>query len=257
MKIGLDAGHCLRGSDTGAQGCGYREEILTRNITNQVSRRLQSAGHKVVICNCETANSLRESLNYRTNKANTNNVDLFISIHINAGGGVGTEVYTYNAKRLDMAERAVNNISKLGFRNRGIKDGKHLAVIRNSHAPAMLVECCFIDSPSDMARYKQLGATAFGDAIADAILNVSRETPAKKPPVSKPTNTWQNLEGKVGVCTGNGVRVRSSKSTANTSNVIGSLNKGDRVNLYRREGDWVHVFFPPHGGYVYGKYINY
>lgn len=260
MIIGLDAGHCLRGADTGAHGCGLKEEVLTRSITNQVSRRLQAAGHKVVICNCETANSLRDSLNYRTRKANSNNVDLYVSIHINAtAGAVGTEVFTYGGKELPQARRVLNNLCSLGFRNRGIKDGKHLAVIRNSHAPAMLIECFFIDTPSDVAIYKKYGSTVLGDKIADGILGVNTQNkPIKRPSTpSKINASTINIDGRIGVCTGNGVRVRSSKDLSNTKNVLGYLNKGDKVTCYKLEGGFVHIYYKPHGGYVHKNYIKY
>lgn len=254
MKIGLDAGHCLRGYDTGAHGCGLKEEVLTRSIVNQVSRRLQAAGHRVIICNCETAGSLRESLNYRTNKANSNNVDLYVSVHINATRGAqGTEVFTYGGRELPQARRVLNNICKFGFRNRGIKDGKHLAVIRNSHAPAMLIECFFIDTQSDVNLYKSVGSTAMGNAIADGILGVNTNNTPKKPTPTKAVS----VDGKIGYCTGNQVRVRSSKTTNTNNNIIGHLNKNDKVTLFKLEGDWVHIYYPTHGGYVHKNYIKY
>lgn len=266
MKIGLDAGHCLRGADTGAVGCGMKEQVMTRTIANQVSRKLQALGHKVIICNIDKASSMSESLSHRYTTANNNNVDFYVSIHINAGGGKGSEVFTMYARELPQAKITLDNLVKLGFTRRGIKDamnydgrGHRLAVIRNTHAPAMLVEVCFIDTQSDINLYKNLGADKIADAIVKGIVGETISTPTVSKPQSKTNNNsnWTNLDGKTGICTGEGVRIRSSKSTKDTSNVIGSLNKGDNVNLYRKEGDWIHIYYPKSGGYVYSKYIKY
>ncbi|MCW6112294.1 SH3 domain-containing protein [Clostridium sporogenes] len=52
-----------------------------------------------------------------------------------------------------------------------------------------------------------------------------------------------------------GVNVREKKSTS--SRILGTLPNGAKVNLYRKEGDWIHIYYPTHGGYVYAKYIRY
>jgi N-acetylmuramoyl-L-alanine amidase len=44
----------------------------------------------------------------------------------------------------------LREIVALGFNSRGVKNGAHLYVIRNTSAPAILVECCFCDSRRDM-----------------------------------------------------------------------------------------------------------
>jgi N-acetylmuramoyl-L-alanine amidase len=55
----------------------------------------------------ESASSVGDSLSQRYNKADNNNVDLFVSLHANAGGGVGTEVFTYNAKEIPEAREVL------------------------------------------------------------------------------------------------------------------------------------------------------
>ena len=132
MKILLDCGHCLSGSDTGAQGNGRKEQDCTREIGYKVKTKLEALGHTVIVCWCDSANSLMESLAYRVNTANKNGGDIFVSIHLNAGGGYGVEVFTYGARHLLEADRVINEIVALGFENRGIKDGSGLYVIKNS-----------------------------------------------------------------------------------------------------------------------------
>lgn len=121
-----------------------------------------------------------DSLNKRTNKANANNVDLYVSIHANAGGGVGTEVFTYNAKEVSQARNVLNNICSLGFRNRGIKNGSNLAVIRNSSATAMLIEICFVDS-NDTNLYRKVGPEKIANAIVKGLTGVNGPILASQP----------------------------------------------------------------------------
>lgn len=168
MKIAVDMGHCLNGADSGATGLGRREQDLTREIGNKVIPLLQKAGHEVINVTVDSANSVNESLSARVNKSNSNNVDLYISIHLNAfnGQAYGTEVYTYNAIKRDRAVRVLNNIVGLGYTNRGIKDGSNLYVIKNTNMESMLVECCFIDNTGDMGRFN---SDNMARAIAEGI----------------------------------------------------------------------------------------
>lgn len=162
MRINLDMGHTLSGADTGAVGCGRKEQDCTREIGYKVKAKLEALGHSVCVCSVDNANSVNESLCARVNKANANGGDLYVSIHLNAGGGHGTEVYTYQGKELSEARNVLNNICSLGYRNRGIK-AANLYVINHTKMPAMLIECCFIDSNDDMERYN-------AEDIANAIV---------------------------------------------------------------------------------------
>ena len=56
-------------------------------------------------------------------------------------------------------------IAGLGFRNRGVKYSKGLYVLKNTKAPAMLIECCFVDDRDDVQLYdcqKMAEAIVFG-----------------------------------------------------------------------------------------------
>ncbi|EPS53165.1 N-acetylmuramoyl-L-alanine amidase, partial [Clostridium botulinum A1 str. CFSAN002368] len=92
MKIGIDCGHTLSGADYGAVGI-KAESNLTREVGTRVISKLQALGHTVIKCYKDTCNSLNDSLSYRTNTANNNNVDLYVSIHFNCynGNAYGTE----------------------------------------------------------------------------------------------------------------------------------------------------------------------
>ena len=60
-------------------------------------------------------------------------------------------------------------MAKLGYRNRGIKDGRNLYVVKNTTAKAILVELFFLDNYKDRKLYLELGADKIAQAIADAI----------------------------------------------------------------------------------------
>ncbi|WP_252246979.1 N-acetylmuramoyl-L-alanine amidase [Clostridium sp. ZBS4] len=179
MKIGLDYGHCLSGSDTGAEGNGYKEQDLTRKVGKLVKQKLESLNHTVIELAVDYSNSVNESLNARINKANNNSVDWCVSIHLNCGGGHGTEVFTYGAKEIIEARNILNNICSLGYTNRGIKDGSNLAMVRRPQAKAMLIELCFIDSSSDMNTFN---ADNMANAIVKGLVGES---------VSSKSGTWK------------------------------------------------------------------
>ncbi len=252
MKIGIDCGHTLSGADYGAVGI-KAESNLTREVGTRVISKLEALGHTVIKCYKDTCSSLQDSLSYRTNTANNNDVDLYVSIHFNCfnGRAYGTEVFTYGGKELQQARAVLNNICSLGYTNRGLKDGSNLYVLKHTKAKAMLIECCFCDNSGDMNRYN-------AENIADAIVKglVGRSITGSSSSNTSSDNGWKNLDGKTGVInTPSGVNVREKKSTS--SRILGTLFNGVKVKLYRREGEWIHIYYPPHGGYVYGKYIKY
>ena len=164
MKFGIDLGHGV-GPDRGAVG-KIAEETIINDVGNLVISKLKDLGHTVIELRPNSASSVQDSLQQRYSKSDYYNVDMCVSIHANAGGGVGTEVFTYKAKEVPQAVAVLNNIVNLGFRNRGIKDGNNLAMIKRPKATSMLIEICFVDS-NDSNLYKSIGA----EKIADAIVN--------------------------------------------------------------------------------------
>lgn len=253
MKIGIDCGHTLSGADYGAVGI-KAESNLTREVGTKVISKLQALGHTVIKCYKDSCFSLNDSLSYRTNTANNNNVDLYVSIHFNCynGSAYGAEVFTYGGKELLEARNVLNSICALGYTNRGLKDGYSLYVLKHTKAKAMLIECCFCDNSGDMNRYN---AENMANAIVKGLVGQTTSSTSSKP-TGNNNNSWINLDGKTGtICTPSGVNVREKKSTS--SKILGALPNGAKVNLYRKEGDWIHIYYPSHGGYVYSKYVRY
>lgn len=185
MRIGVNAGHTLNGPGSGAVGF-INESIETRNVGNALINKLKNRGHEVYNCTIDKAVSQNAYLAQVVEAANRQDLDYFISIHLNAGGGKGTEVYTYEGRQYQDALEVCKNIAELGFNNRGVKAGTGLYVIRKTRAKAMLIEVCFVDS-EDANRYIEVGADCIAEAVYKAITDVNVETVHHQP---APIDDW-------------------------------------------------------------------
>lgn len=172
----IDMGHSLTGAGTGASGL-LSEVVENRKIGKRLIEMLGENGHTVVNCTVDSANSTSEQLAGIVRKANAQKLDLFVSIHLNAGGGHGTEVYTYpSASSIAKAKaKTINDavVSSCNFRNRGVKTG-NLYVLRETIAPAVLVEVCFVDSSEDKSK---LNTEAVARAIFKGITGTDYVAP--------------------------------------------------------------------------------
>ncbi len=163
MKFGIDIGHNCP-PDNGAEGI-KSENKLTMEVGNKVIAKLENLGHTVIACKPNSARTVNQSLGSRCEKANSNRVDIFVSIHFNAFNGQanGTEVFAISDAGKKVAQKVLDEIVKLGFFNRGVKSGSHLYVLRRTNMPGILIECCFIDSAKDIQLYD-------GETMANAIV---------------------------------------------------------------------------------------
>ena len=148
MKWYLDFGH--RGKDPGAIGpTNLKESDIALKIGMMVKEKLENAFEKVITTR---DNDKYYSLDYRTKKANNENCDYFISIHLNSATNTsakGCEVWLYddNSKLQTLANNLCNNLAtKINTPNRGVKYSKKLSVIKNSKMPALLIEIDFISN---------------------------------------------------------------------------------------------------------------
>lgn len=172
LIVCLDPGH--GGSDSGA---GYGS-LVEKNINLQTSRytkeRLEQYG---VTVHMTRSSDTYVGLEARTKYAKDHGCNLFVSQHMNSGGGSGTEVYYSLTQygRRDLAAKISSKVSSaLGIPNRGAKtragqNGDYYSVIRTSAAqgiPGLIVEGAFLDGNSGVAG----NAQAIGYATADAIL---------------------------------------------------------------------------------------
>ena len=173
----------------GASGC-FSETIEDRNVKNKVIALLRAECHTVYDCTDENGTTQSKNLANIVALQNQHTVDLDISIHFNAsnGQGHGTEVLQYSSKTQSYSERIVNNIAALGFKNRGVKDGKKLYVLRKSKNKAILIECCFCDNAEDAKIYN---ADKMASAIVSGILNKNVEISDSSPAPTTNTTSAQ------------------------------------------------------------------
>lgn len=165
MKICVNAGHTKFGKGTGASGY-LNESKETRKIAYELMKLLADSNHEVIPAVFErSANNLKEAVDL----SNKEQADLFVSIHLNAGGGQGCEAYTWKGKQVAQAVKACSYLKMLGFKNRGVKDGSNLYVIKNTKCTAILIEVCFVDNKADAELFKQVGYTKIAQAIYNAI----------------------------------------------------------------------------------------
>ncbi|MEH1098911.1 golvesin C-terminal-like domain-containing protein [Micromonospora sp. CPCC 205561] len=169
-KVYLDPGH--GGTDPGAVGNGLQEKALTLDIALQL-RSILLASWNVDIRMSRTTDITR-SLAYRTDDANAWGADVFVSVHINSGGGTGFESYRYptaDAATVNLHNavhpRVVAGMRSVGsITDRGLKTA-NFHVLRETNMPAILTENLFIDTLADanlLKRADLITATARGHA---------------------------------------------------------------------------------------------
>mgnify|MGYP002519434961 CR=1 FL=1 len=135
---------------------GYLDEVeQDRAVAARVMDKLRALGHTVYDCTDNAGRTQGQNLANIVKQCNAHKADLDVSIHLNSGGGTGTEVLVYSdaGTAASYAVKICAAISGLGYRNRGVKERKELYVLRHTKAPALLVECCFADSAADAQRF--------------------------------------------------------------------------------------------------------
>ena len=170
MKVAVRGGHCPK--VPGARGI-LDELIEDRKVKDALIKYSKQLGNEVLDVTPPDSTSSSD-LSYGVNKANNWGADLFVSIHFNKAydsynGALGSEVCVYS--NYDIAQRVVNALGELGFRNRGQKIRTNLYELRNTNMKSMIVETCFVEATEDVALYRKLGSDAIGKAIAEAISN--------------------------------------------------------------------------------------
>ncbi|MCD3211094.1 SH3 domain-containing protein [Clostridium botulinum C/D] len=258
MKIAVRGGHNFQA--TGASGI-ISETVEDRKVKDAVIKYLKQRGIQVLDVTPGKM-SKEKDLAYGINKAKEWGADMFFSIHFNNAckysGAIGTEVILkYGSPMLTTAKRVNDKLVNLGFKRHGngIVYNEHLYELNHFNS-AMIIEVCFVEATKDVATYKNIGIDAIGKSIVEGIFDIKINSSYTSNNSNNQKYNPGSLGGRMAICTGNGVRVRSSMDTSNTSNVIGKLNKGDKVKIFKSSGDWYHTYYGPHGGYVSAKYLS-
>ena len=195
MKIAVRGGHVPK--FTGASK--FIDELTEdRKVKNSVINWLKQLGCEVLdVTPPDNTSSLNGDLSYGVNKANNWGADLFVSIHFNKAydiynGCLGSEVCVHS--KFDIAQRVVNELSKLGFKNRGQKIRNNLYELNHTKMKAMIIEVCFVEATGDVVLYKVLGYNLIGKTIAEAITNKNISIPTVKPTVNNNDNWIKRLQ---------------------------------------------------------------
>ncbi|MCE4046964.1 MULTISPECIES: N-acetylmuramoyl-L-alanine amidase [Bacillaceae] len=172
-KIFIDPGH--GGSDPGAVGNGIQEKDITLRIATMIRDMLVSEYEDVTVRMSRTSDET-VSLSERSNAANAWGADYFVSVHVNAGGGIGFESYVYTGVGAPTTtyQTAIHNriINLSNWSDRGKKKA-NFHVLRETNMPAILTENGFIDNATDANKLKSASflstlARGHAEGIADA-----------------------------------------------------------------------------------------
>lgn len=198
-KIFCDAGH--GGSDPGASSGGVREKDLTLDIDARLSKELARCGFTVE--RTRTGDTTVDP-NPRANKVKNSKAKYCISSHVNAGGGLGAEIFVSQHNNQILAKEILKELGKIGLKvNRGVKTRKlangqdyYFMNRLTGSVATLIVEYGFIDTKSDRdflsnANNRQKCA----EAVAKAICKIEgvKYVEASKTEPSTPVDTGKGF----------------------------------------------------------------
>lgn len=241
MRICFIVGHgksSSGGYDSGAvsKDKKWHEFKIAKEITRHAYNHFKANYGECSIMNYEGNLYLSE----RIKAANSAGFDFIAEIHLNAGGGTGTECFY--SKLSNKGKRAAisisNSIAKaFGVRNRGAKTkinsaGKdYFAIIRQTKATAVLIETLFIDSGDLYLLTTYEGQQKCGAAIADGIaeaLGIAKKATAAP---AKPTADSYLVR-----ITANSLFIRSGAGL--NYGIKGYVKKNEVYTITERQGNW-------------------
>lgn len=167
MKILLVAGHGA--GDPGAIGNGFQEHALARELAQKLQKILNNYADVSLF-------DINKNMYAYLKSGNTfdfSPYDYILEIHFNAASptGVGTEILVHTKQNgISVEECILNNMTQLGFKNRGIKRRSNLYNMNylfNKGKDYALLETCFITSNDDMNKY---AADQVAEKIASGII---------------------------------------------------------------------------------------
>ena len=173
-KVFIGVGH--GGSDPGAVANNTKEKDLNLQIALACKDYLSQHGVEVRMSRTKDEN---DTLSDEIKECNAFSPDLAVDIHNNAGGGDGAEVFHHYGGGIgkSLATNILDEITKIGQNSRGAKTRKNAAgrdyygFIREVTAPAVIVECAFVDNATDLEILATEGKKkSMGQAIAKGIL---------------------------------------------------------------------------------------
>lgn len=152
-KVFIAVGH--GGRDPGAVANGFQEKNLNLSIALACKKVLDDHG---VLTQISRTVDEDDELTQRIRECNAFDPDLALDIHNNAGGGDGAEVYHHfgGGTGKVLAQNILDEMIAIGQNSRGTKTRlndagtDYFGFIRQTNAPAVIVECAFLDNTKDL-----------------------------------------------------------------------------------------------------------
>lgn len=223
MKISVNAGHSL--AAPGASG--YLDEVNeARKVRDALKKELKARGHTVY--DSTAADTTIDTVSEQVRKVNAKSLDLAVSVHLNAGGGTGSECFYYrgDSKGKALAAKVSAACAKAqGIRDRGAKPDTAsnvggLGFICNTKPLAVLLEVCFVDTKTDYNAYKKTGPSAIAYAVANALVGETVEKPA----ASAKTGLYRVI-----VDANDVLNIRAGAGT--DCKIVGSVKRGEAFTI--------------------------
>jgi len=186
-KLCFDYGH--GGEDGGACYKGRKESNDVLSLGKAVAVEVRRHG---ITVNETRLGDATIGLSERSNFENKSTYDYFISFHRNAFApekAKGIETYTYlntGAKSKELAKVLQTRLVALGFVDRGVK-AANFHVLRETKAPAVLIEIGFIDNTGDNNLFDQKRNEII-KVLAKSILEVLGVSYVEAPIPTQPQN---------------------------------------------------------------------
>lgn len=167
-KVVLDAGHGTQSNNKSPDG-SFSEPEFALDMANRMKTILERHGVSVTLTRTGESNPTGKGntndLSYRCKVANNiKDLSLFVSLHTNASGtgwsdASGWSVYTSSAGvtagRNIAANKIIARIKEAGITTRAVAlVHERLYVLRNTNAPAILIEHAFHTNKNDVALLK-------------------------------------------------------------------------------------------------------
>ena len=155
-SVVISSGH---GSHVAGAVSILNEVTEARRTADALGEALKQRGVAVKVFHDNTSYDPNTNLKTICSYHNAQSLQLDISIHLNAyeytASPRGTECFYVTQETL--ARNISNEISRVGFINRGPKYGGELYFLKHTSMPAVLIELCFVDSESDAITWRANG----------------------------------------------------------------------------------------------------
>lgn len=200
LKIAYCAGHYLgtpgKRVPKGLDPSQTREWMLNDRVARYFAEAAGQYAGVEILRTDDTSGKTHISIKNRTKKANDWGADLYLDIHHNAGikGGTGGGVVAFSKKKDATGKRYRDAIYAAVIAAGGLRGNRAKPLVEKNYdtmvkskAPAVLIECGFMDSRTD---YPVISTDAYAQKVGHGIM----EGIAKAAGLQKKTDTQKTKE---------------------------------------------------------------